>query len=711
MRVDGEAVETHDVAPGADLSVGNVRKSTLISRRQAALATDTSEIARTTSAPPTEQVDLGSRHRSEAGSDPRPRHSRSVPRSPWPARLARALVVIAVYTVPSVVLWWHAWTIGAASSIRCECLDPAQQVWFVAWPAYAVRHGLSPFSTTWLWPPGGVNLLSNASAPLVGLALAPVTWAFGPFAATTTALTLAPGLSAWGCFVACRRLVAWRPAGWIAGLVFGYSPFVVQSVAQGHLTTGLLVIPPLIVAVLHELLVRQHWSPWWCGIALGTLVAAQFLVSPEVLAITAVMAVVGVTVSALVAPRRAAAAAPYALRAAWVACAVIALLLAWPMWYMLDGPEHISGPLWAGLQAIFVATPYQLWNPGTYRAILVPFPDTVQGPPLAFLGIGTLAGAAASVVVARRSRTMWVVAVVAVLGTVFSWGSILWLSPGHHLIGRWLPWSWVTNLPVFYNILPMRIPAIVDLAVAILVAIGLDASRSWTIWRKIPLTARFVLTGAVAAGMLVPVWITYGSPLVVQRVALPQWYATAGRTVGAGSVVVSYPFPSSASLTAEPMVWQAADGMRFRLAGGYIKVPDSQGKVLGEGPVDSATSTLDALTLGSQTAKTSDPSVEQLAALRSALEGWGTTYIVVTNTAAMPVEAAAMFSAATGSLPDVAYGAWVWRLRPGSLSTAYDASAAAAAYDNCRPRVYELGPVPAGLTLPQSFNRCIASEI
>jgi hypothetical protein len=683
-----------------------------IARRRAVVVTDVSETSPAAVAPPSEQGDVGSGHGTAQGPVSRPRHSRSVPRRPWPTRLARSLVVIVVYTVPSVVLWWHAWTIGAASSIRCDCLDPAQQVWFVAWPAFAVSHGLSPFSTTWLWPPGGVNLLSNASAPLIGLALAPVTWAFGPFAATTVALTLAPALSAWGCFLACRRLVAWRPAWWIAGLVFGYSPFVVQSVAQGHLTTGLLVFPPLIVLVLHEMLVRQQWSYWWSGTALGALVAAQFLVSPEVLVITAVMAVVTVIVSAVVAPRRAAAAAPYVLRTAGVACAVIALALGWPLWDLLAGPRHISGPLWGGLQAFLVATPYQLWNPGTYSALLVPFPDTVQGPPLEFLGFGTLVAAAASVVVARRSRKMWIVALLVLVGTVFSWGSFLSLSPGHRLSGWWLPWSWMTHLPVFYDVLPIRFPALVDLAVAILVAIGLDTARSWTIWQKVPLIVGVLLTGAVAAAaMVIPAWITYGAPLEVQRVTLPQWYATAGHFVDAGSVVVSYPFPSSASLTAEPMVWQAADGMRFRLAGGYVKIPDSQGKVLGEGPVDAATRTLDDLTLGSLVAKPSDPSAKQLAALRSALEEWGATYIVVTDTAAMPVEAAATFSAATGLLPDVAHRAWVWRLPEGSLSTTYDAAAAAGAYHSCRPRFFELGPVSGGLTLPQSFNRCIVSEI
>ena len=80
-------------------------------------------------------------------------------------RVGTHLAVIAVFTLPAVVLWWRAWSVGAASTVRCACLDPAQQVWFIAWPAYALQHLLSPFSSMWLWPPHGVDLLSNASAP------------------------------------------------------------------------------------------------------------------------------------------------------------------------------------------------------------------------------------------------------------------------------------------------------------------------------------------------------------------------------------------------------------------------------------------------------------------------------------------------------------------------------------------------------------------
>ena len=55
--------------------------------------------------------------------------------------------------------------------------------------------------------PYGANLLSNTSGTLVGVVLGPVTWLWGPVAATNVALTLAPALSAWGCWVAVRPFV------------------------------------------------------------------------------------------------------------------------------------------------------------------------------------------------------------------------------------------------------------------------------------------------------------------------------------------------------------------------------------------------------------------------------------------------------------------------------------------------------------------------
>jgi len=38
------------------------------------------------------------------------------------------MAVVVVFCVPAIVLWRNAWSDGAASTIRCACLDPGQQV-------------------------------------------------------------------------------------------------------------------------------------------------------------------------------------------------------------------------------------------------------------------------------------------------------------------------------------------------------------------------------------------------------------------------------------------------------------------------------------------------------------------------------------------------------------------------------------------------------
>ena len=620
------------------------------------------------------------------------------------------LAVVGAFTLPAVLLWWNAWSGGAASTVRCDCLDPGQQIWFIAWPAYALAHGLDPFSTAWLWPPHGVNLLDNASAPLVGLVLAPLTWLVGPVAATTVALTLAPGLSAWGCWVACRRFVDWLPACWVAGFFFGYSPFVVESVAQGHLSIALLVLVPLLVVVLHEMFVRRQWSPVRCGVSLGLIAGAQFLISEEVLTILVVVGVVGVAVAVVGAPRRALEGLPYVLRSLGVAALVATLVLLGPVWYALAGPEHITGPVWSGLHLFIVAQAWELWSAGPTATVL--FGRADQGPQVQFVGYGVLLVAGASVALAWRRRAVWLMAVVALAATVLSWGGILWLSPGHFVVGAWLPWTHLTNLAVLDDISAVHFSVAADLAVAFVVAIGLDALHRTRPWSRLPSVARALGLAGVMALMAVPVWGLYQVPLSVQAVDLPGWYATTARHIPEGSVVTSYPFPSSAAVDSQPLVWQAVDGMRFRLAGGYVKVPGPGTGVLGTGPPGSATWTLDDLTLASPShARSLVVTPHQIRQLRTALRSWKTAYIVVVDRGRAPTEAAAVFTAATGRVPRVVHRAWVWNLHAAPLRKATDASTASQAFDSCRAKATQLEGIPRRERLPQSLNRCVASTM
>jgi len=224
----------------------------------------------------------------------------------------------------------------------------------------------------------------------------------------------------------------------------------------------------------------------------------------------------------------------------------------------------------------------------------------------------------------------------------------------------------------------------------------------------LPAAGRIAVLGGATALVMLPMWLTYEAPLAVDTVELPPWYATAAHQVPEGSVVASYPFPASASLVSEPMLWQAEDGMRFRLAGGYIKVPGPGVGVIGEGPPDSATRTLDDLTQGSSpTAQHFSLTATKLENLRTALRTWSTAYIVVTDTGVAPTEAAAVFTAATGAVPRISHRAWVWDLEAHPLRGPYDAAAAAGAFGACLTTTTQLGQVPSSLPLPQTLNQCV----
>jgi hypothetical protein len=626
--------------------------------------------------------------------------------------VAFQLGVIVAFSVPAVILWWDAWSGGVSTTVRCNCLDPGQQVWFINWPAYALRHGLNIFSTSWLWPSHGVNLLNNASFPLIGVVLAPVTWAFGPFVATTLALTLAPGLSAWGCWLACRRFVRWPPACVVGGLLFGYSPFVIQDVAQGHLGLGLLVVPPLMLLVLHEIFVRRQRSATWCGVVLGILISLQFLISQEILSLTVLTATAGIFFAIVLAPRRTWTTAFFALRSLALAAVVAGLLLAVPVWFMLDGPQHIRGSIWGGNQVLFVSLTYDLWDAGRYMKQIPVFPPGAgQGSTVAFVGLGVLIAAALSVVVAWRQRAVWVMAFAVVAATLCSWGSAIYFSPTHADFVKWLPWQWVTNEPILDNIEAIHFAGLADLGAAVIIAMGLGTAASLSLWTHLPSWIRLVPLVAVAAVLLIPQWATYEAPLRVSKVNLPPWYTTAATTVPPGSVIASYPFPASADTEAQPMVWQAEDGMRFRLAGGYVKVPGRGNGVIGTGPVGSATWTLDALTLAwGQASRQFTLTSPEVRNLRSALRLWDVSYIVVTDTGAAPVEAAGVFTAVTGVVPAVSHRAWVWNMHHIPVVTT-SSSLAATTFQTCRIFAPRLRPVPTDQPLPQTINRCIADKV
>ncbi len=324
-----------------------------------------------------------------------------------------------------------------------------------------------------MFHPTGTNMVANTGVVAIGMALAPVSWVFGPIATLNVASTLAPVLSALAMFVLLRRWVAWKPAAFVGGLLYGFSPFVLVSLTVSHLMLAMAFVPPLVVGCLDELLLRHERRAVPVGMVLGLLVAVQFFIGTEVLLIMATLTTLGVAGLAAVGtlrPRRLRFHARRAAAGLVAGGATAAVLLAYPVWFALDGPAHLPGVIWpTGLSH----------QGGTLSALVLPTPSThgwlvwtrvvgqFQGPLLSdqYIGVGVLAVVALGCLVWRHDRRLWFFGAVAIVSCALDLGVRK---------GEVLPWQLFARLPLFEDVVPGRFVLPALLALAVMLAIVLD---------------------------------------------------------------------------------------------------------------------------------------------------------------------------------------------------------------------------------------------
>jgi hypothetical protein len=588
-----------------------------------------------------------------------------------PHRLRALLVAAGLYLVLALVVWWHVWTGHPTVSTTCGCGDSSLFTWFIDWPAYAIRHGLNPLYSTAMFHPTGVNLLSNTAVVAIGVVLAPVTWVFGPVASLNIALTLSPALSALAMYVLLRRWVSWAPAAFVGGLFYGFSPFILVSLTDAHLMLGMAPIPPLIVACLDELLVRQRRRAWVTGVVLGLLVTVQFFIGTEVLVLTALTAGIGVLLVVLwnlahleVLRRR----TRHAVEALAAAAVTAGVLLAYPIWFVLDGPAHLAGPIWGFSYISYGGT--------SHRDYLLPSPASTlatslghqfggyQAPTLSpqYFGLGLVAVLVVGLVVWRRDVRLWLFAAVAAASILLSSG----LS-----YNSWTPWRLFEWLPQMDNIIPSRFLLITYVCAAVMLGLVVDHTYALVGDRVRRRPGRegaragagpwaAVVAAVVALIAVVPVaWYWAGGlPLTVQPVVLPTWFRTVAPHLDQHQVVLAFPVPFD--LYQSSLTWQAVDGMSFAMAGG-----SGPGSLLARaGSEESGQNVIGVLsTLGSP-----DITTDDILAVREALQGWGVTMVVIPDRAGLPHyeqlpgvrTTTVLMSAAIGRAPVRQAGAWVW---------------------------------------------------
>jgi dolichyl-phosphate beta-glucosyltransferase len=588
-----------------------------------------------------------------------------VPARHAPAHAATALAAAGgSYLLIGVVLWWHAWSAGGSTHTLCACGDPALFLWFFQWPATAVAHLHNPLYSTALFHPQGVNLLAQTSVLGITVPLIPVTWIFGPVAALNVASTLTPALSAFAAFVVLRRWVHWAPAAYLGGLFFGFSPFVLSSLEFAHFMTAAVMLLPLILAILDDICFRRRHDPRWAGLLLGVLLFWQFFLSSELLLIVLVLiaiSLVGLVGYALVFDREG---LHLALRPALTGLAVGAVsgivLLAYPVWFALEGPAHLSGLIWPHVSAEggFIGSSFVAPDIVHGSRTFLPL-SGYEGPQLpsaGYLGWGLLAVVVAGSLIWFRDRRLWF------LG--FLLGVCVGCSIGERP-GQWEPSHMFAHLPVLSDVIEQRFMLIGFLAAAAMLAIICDHVRD-----AVPVVGVGDALGlAVAAAALVPVAATFAPvlPFTMEAVALPRWYATVAPTLPPGRVLLSYPAPFSGIQVS--MAWQAIDAMSYSQAGGGGPegVPSRAG---------AAREGFEVLAHLAFSVNTPQPSgtPAQLAAVRQALAVWQVNTVVIAPQPGSsfllqgrdPTYAAAFMTAVLGRAPHISAGAWVWDGSPDS---------------------------------------------
>ena len=600
------------------------------------------------------------------------------------------------YLVLSLFIWSNVWVSHPTSTTVCGCGDSAGAIWVMEWPAYAIAHGLNPFYTAAMGYPGGFNLLSNAAAPAIGIFLAPVTWLFGPVASLNVALTLSPVLSALAMFVLLRRWVQWTPAAFIGGLFYGFCPFIVTYLTNAAFNLGMAVVPPLVVACLDELLIRQRRRPMMTGILLGLLVTLQFFISTEVLAMTVMVIVAALvflaTYAAFKHPENLRSHARFAIIGLLVGVMISVTLLAYPVWFAIAGPAHLSEPVWGVPTYLFAGgvdggttlerfvTP--AWSPAVLAAGAHNF-GGYQGPSLSwqYFGVGIFPVLIGGCIVWRRDRRLWIFGAVAVISALLSLGSRLPLGPSMSLR---LPWGAVESLPLFENIFPSRFVLFTYMAVAVMLGLIVDYTYRAVNRRlkeakdaacrhsnegtgpRLPHWTGAAVAVVLAAIAIAPpaAYLAQTIPVTAEQVVLPTWFKTVAPQLTRHQVLLI--FPANFGGVYSPVAWQAVDRMSFSKVGAV-----GPGASIQQAGKESAAESLLAAATGPAVHLDSADrgwSISALLVLRRALTAWGVTMVVIPDQPSLPAYdqtasvtlGAALITAVTGERPIHQADAWVW---------------------------------------------------
>ena len=432
----------------------------------------------------------------------------------------------------------------------------------------ALLHGHNPLFITSLNTPDGVNAMWNTGLLLPAMLLAPITLTLGGTFTFNLLLVLGLAGSAWAAYAVAQHWVRRRSAAFLAGLVYGFSPAMSHQ-AIGHLQLVVAFLPPLLLASLVDVLNGPYRAR--ASVRLGLLGAGQLLTGEELFAMTTVAgAVLSLTLLAS-RPRKALATWRAWLGGLAVATFAFVAVTGFPLLFQFLGPRQEYGSPFAF--DVFKNDLTAFVTPDRLDPLhsLASSASLLRGSSEhnAFLGWPLLLLAVTLLVRRWDDLRVRAVGCTAVALGIFSLGGTL-LAGGTYTQVH-LPWSFVERLPLLESLLPNRFGILVAGLVGLLLALGADLALD-----RVPARAHRPALVVAALVLLAPL-----TPHVLEatsRPPTPQLISTglSHQYLPTGSTVLALPFPTATDTTA--MDWQADDGLRWSMPGGFFLGPGCHGR-------------------------------------------------------------------------------------------------------------------------------------
>ena len=442
--------------------------------------------------------------------------------------------------------------------------DPQIPIWSFAWWPHALLHGQNPFVTHSIWAPSGVDLAWANTLPPLALLLAPVTWLAGPFVAYDVAVVALPALSAWTAFLLCRHLTRRLGPSLAGGYLFGFSSYVLGHLAGQPQLTAVFLLP--LAALLAVRFVEGELGGRRFALLFGLLLGVQLYLALEIaFSLTLALVTALVLAYALVPDRRGRLLA--ALRPLAGAYCLGGLVAAPMLYFALSNPRESGftppGAWLADLANVVIPTHVEALGAGWSESVSAHFPgnSTEQG---VYLGLPVLLILGLFAWERRRSPPARFLVAFLAVAAYASLGPHL-TAYGHRLVplptpfghdNLTVPGLGTRPFPIFDNTLAVRLTLYTSLAAAVAVAV-------WAAARRPGDRLRLLLLG-LGILLLLPnpgVWTT--------RYSIPPFFTDARYRAC---------LPPNANVLPEPigsggqaMLWQVADGFRFRMAGGRIQ--------------------------------------------------------------------------------------------------------------------------------------------